>query len=53
MGDVLEKMKDKLPYGFPGFCIFLAAVLAIPSLHFSITVETGFFLPFLKPAHEH
>jgi hypothetical protein len=45
-------MKDKLPYGFPGFGILLTTVLTIPSLNFSIAVETVLLLPFLKPAHE-
>ena len=48
MRDIIKEMGDKMPNRFLRFQIFLAANLAEPALHFSITIETVFFLSFFK-----
>jgi hypothetical protein len=41
-------MGDEMPNCFFWFQVLLAASLAKTTLHFSITIETVFFLSFLK-----
>ena len=47
MGYIIHKMGSQRPKGFFGFNIFLPTNLTKASLHFSITIQTIFFYPFL------
>jgi len=45
---VVKKVGDKMPNCFLWLQVFLATNLAKTTLNFSITIETVFFLSFLK-----
>lgn len=51
MEDIVNKMFDQGPKALVGDNIFLAAVLAIPSLHFGSAVQAVFFLSFGLVGH--
>ena len=52
MGNILKKMRDKMPYRFLSFNIFLSASMAKPALYYVAAIKTVFFPSFFKMAHE-
>ena len=51
MGDVIEKVRNEVPKSFVRLYILLATHLAKAATDFGITIQTVFFLPFLKMRH--
>lgn len=51
MGNVVEKMRDKVPNCLFGFQVLLAAMVAVAADQFSLAVQTIFLLTFVKMRH--